>query len=134
MLRSMSAAIMMFATAASAQDIPAVDVAAPSGLIVMYRGSGIVGAAVACPIRHKGNEVVELGRGKYAEWPVEAGRYILTNKTASVEVSVAPGETRFVRCQIKAGFMSGRADLQLVDGESFEAAKPNLERKEIAAR
>jgi hypothetical protein len=97
--------------------------------IVFYRGSSIVGAAVACPIRWKGREVVELARGKYAEWSVPPGRYLLTNHTASVEVSVAAGETRYVRCQIKSGIMSGRADLQLVDEESYREQK-GLERKE----
>lgn len=104
-----------------------------SGKIIIYRGGSVVGAAVGCPVRHEGREVVELGRGKFAEWVVSPGRYILTNKTASVEVSVQPGETRFVRCQIKAGFMSGRADLQIVDQASFDKAKGDLERKELVA-
>jgi hypothetical protein len=85
----------------------------------MYRGSSIMGAGLACPIRFKGQEVVELARGKYAEWSVPAGRYILTNHTSSVEVAVDPGETRYVRCMIKTGMLTGRADLQIVDEESF---------------
>lgn len=104
---------------------------AESGKIVMYRPGSIVGSAVACPIRHEGKEIVELGRNKFAEWTVPAGRYILTNKTASVEVTVAPGETRYVRCQIKAGFMSGRADLQIVDAASFDEKAAEFERKEV---
>src|SRR5690242_11436075 len=68
------------------------------GKIVMYRGSSIMGAGVACPIRYRGQEIVELARGKYAEWSVPPGRYILTNHTSSVEVFVDPGETRYVRC------------------------------------
>ena len=102
-----------------------------TGAIIMYRGSGIMGAAVACPIRYAGREVVELGRGKFAEWQVKPGRYILTNKTASVEVTVVPGETRYVRCQIKTGFMTGRADLQIVDEASFAEHKADFERKDI---
>lgn len=103
-----------------------------TGKIVMYRPGGLMGAAVGCPIRYKGQEIVELGRNKFAEWPVAAGSYILTNKTASVEVNVTAGQTRYVRCQIKTGFMTGRADLQIVDAESFEEHAAEFERKTIA--
>ena len=103
---------------------------ATNGTIVIYRPSSIMGMGVACPVRYKGKEIVELGRGKFTEWEVPSGRYILTNKTASVEVSVDPGETRYVRCQVKAGFMSGRADFQIVDQESFAQHADNYERKD----
>lgn len=98
-----------------------------AGKIVFYRGGAITGAAVACPIRYKGEQLVELGRGKAFTWDVEPGRYILENKTSSVEVSVEPGETRYVRCQIKTGFLSGRADLQIVDGTEYAEKKDQLE-------
>lgn len=113
---------------------PAPASAAPAdGKIVMYRPGAMMGFGVACPIRYKGQELVELGRNRYAEWRVPAGRYILTNKTASVEVSVAPGEARYVRCQIKTGFMSGRADLQIVDYESFAEHQAEFEAKQVNA-
>ena len=102
-----------------------------SGKIVMYRGSSVVGAALGCPIRFKGREVVELGRGKFAEWDVPPGRYILTNKTSSVEVAVDAGETRHVRCMIKTGMLTGRADLQVVDEESFNEHRSDYERKPV---
>lgn len=104
---------------------------AESGKIIMYRPGSIVGSAVGCPIRHEGKEIVELGRNKYAEWAVPAGRYVLMNKTSSLEVSVAPGETRYVRCTIKAGFMSGRADLQISDEKAFKEKSAEYERKEV---
>jgi hypothetical protein len=100
--------------------------------IVIYRPGSIVGAGVACPVRYKGVEIVELGRGKFAEWDVPAGSYILANKTASVEVNLTPGQTKYVRCQIKPGFMTGRADLQIVDQESYAENAAKFERKEIA--
>ena len=104
-----------------------------SGSIIMYRGSSVMGAALACPIRYKGREIVELGRGKYAQWAVPAGRYILLNGTASVEVNVMPGETRYVRCQIKTGFLTGRADLQIVDEETFAAHRVDYEEKPVSS-
>lgn len=109
---------------ATGQETPA------PGKIIFYRPGSIVGGAVACPIRYEGKEIVELGRNKYAEWIVPPGRYIFTNKTAGLEVTVMQGETRYVRCSIKPGFMSGRADLQISDRTSFEAKSAEFERKE----
>lgn len=103
------------------------------GKIVMYRSGTVSGLANACPIRFKGREIVELGRGKYAEWPVPAGSYILTNHTSSVEVNVAPGQTRYVRCAMKMGIFTFRADLQIVDEESFQEHSAEFERKEVSA-
>lgn len=103
------------------------------GTIIIYRGSSVYGAAIACPVRYKEATVVELGRSKFAQWSVKPGRYVLTNKTASVEVTVQPGETRYVRCQIKTGFLSGRSDLQIVDAESFNKGKADFEQKPSVA-
>lgn len=125
--------------AQTAVDPPQISPAAPAaqqpstalGKIIMYRGSSIMGAGLACPIRYKGQEVVELARGKYAEWSVPPGRYILTNRTSSVEVSVDPSETRYVRCMIKTGMLTGRADLQIVDEESFDEHRAEYEQKAV---
>lgn len=105
--------------------------AASTATIVMFRPASVVGFSVACPIRYKGKELVELGRGKFAEWRVPAGSYILANKTSSVEVNVTAGQTKHVRCSIKPGFMSGRADLQIVDQETFARNQAEFERKEV---
>lgn len=123
-------AIIALAAASLAQAASAPPTA--GGKIVLYRGSSIAGAAVGCPIRYKGQEIVELGRGKYAEWAVPAGRYILTNKTSSVEVSVDAGETRYVRCAMKMGMLTARADLQIVDAESYTEHAKDFERKPVA--
>ena len=121
----------LISASALSQGIPAT---APTvGKIIMYRGSSIMGAGVACPIRYKGQEIVELGRGKFAEWLVTPGRYILTNHTSSVEVEVDPGDTRYVRCMIKNGMLTSRADLQIVDEESFGEQRGKLEQKPVAA-
>lgn len=109
----------------------ATDQASPSsdqeGRIIFYRRGAVLGSALACPIRHKGAEIVELGRGKAYTWQVAPGRYVLENKTSGIEVTVEPGETRFVRCQIKSGFLSGRADLQIVDGTEYAELQAELE-------
>lgn len=101
-----------------------------TGKIVLYRQGAMVGLALGCPIRYKEREIVELGRNKYAELNVKPGRYILTNKTSSVMIDLRAGETQYVRCTIKMGFMTGRADLQYADKESFEQQAHEFERKE----
>lgn len=106
---------------------PAATAPASQGTIIMYRRGSMMGFGLACPIRYQGNELVELGRSKAFQWQVKPGRYILENKTSSVEVTVEPGETRYVRCQIKPGFLSGRADLQIVDGSEYAKVKAELE-------
>ena len=115
--------------------MPVVPAATPSerAKIVMYRGGGMMGLALGCPIRFHEREIVELGRGKFAAWEVPPGSYILTNKTSSVEVNVSAGQTKYVRCMIKTGFMTGRADLQIVDAESFAKNASDFERKDITA-
>lgn len=138
---SIAIALSQSATAATQGQVPVpqpsseMSATAPSvlqpGKIIMYRGSSVFGAGVACPIRYKGQEVVELARGKFAEWSVAAGRYILTNHTSSVEVAVNPGETRYVRCMIKMGVLAGRADLQIVDQESFNEHRNEFEQKAV---
>ncbi|WP_206431086.1 DUF2846 domain-containing protein [Sphingomonas sp. ABOLE] len=103
------------------------------GTIILYRPESIMGAAVACPIRYKGDVLVELGRGKYAEWSVPKGKYTLENKVSSVDVTVEAGEKRYVRCSIKMGFMAGRASLQLVDQADFDKHGKDFEKKDVAA-
>ncbi|KKC26330.1 hypothetical protein [Sphingomonas sp. SRS2] len=129
-MTSLALALLMQLTVTEA--VAAVDPpVAAGGKIVLYRPSSIMGAGVGCPIRYKEKEIVELGRGKFAEFPVPTGRFILTNKTSSVEVIVDPGETRYVRCTIKPGFMTGRADLQIVDAETFVEHQADFERKDV---
>ena len=123
------AALILLTAQADAQDS---EKSEDSGTIVMYRQGSIMGAALGCPIRYRGEELVELGRNKFAEWEVPPGSYILSNKTSSIEVNVFPGQTKFVRCVIKAGMFTGRADLQIVDEETFRKNSDDFERKEIA--
>lgn len=121
---------------APAVTVPTVVPAAPAtamGKIIIYRQGAIMGMGLGCPIRYKGVEIVELGRNKYAEWEVPAGSYILANKTSSVDVNVNPGQTKYVRCVIKTGMFLGRADLQIVDAETYGKNSADYERKEVAA-
>lgn len=92
----------------------------PRGSVIIYRSEAMMGFGLGCPVRHEGNQLVDLNPGKYIEWQVPPGRYVLLNKTASVEVTVEAGKKSYVRCVIKTGFLSGRSDLQLSDRATFE--------------
>ena len=93
--------------------------AQPPATIVFFRPKSIMGAAVACPIRLNGRQVVELGRGKYARFSAKPGRYVFNNNTAGVEVNAQSGQSYFIRCSVKPGFASGRSDLQFSDETAF---------------
>lgn len=80
-----AAALILLGGQAEAQDG---EESEDGGKIVMYRQGSIMGAALGCPIRYRGEELVELGRNKFAEWEVPPGSYILSNKTSSIEVNV----------------------------------------------
>lgn len=112
---------LLFAAAGSAQAPPS------TGTIVFYRTGTLFGAAGACPIRYKGREIAELGRGKYVEIPAPQGDHVFSNKVSGIVVTVVAGETHYVRCRM-SGEMFGGAILQVVDGTDFIARK--YERKE----
>lgn len=124
-MRAFAVAAFFAIVPASAQEAPR------NGTIVLYRGATLVGAVIACPIRYQGREIVELGRGKYAEWTVKPGRYLLTNKTTTIEVSVEPGETRYVRCAITPGVLVNRTTFQMSDKATFEEEAAKLSSKNI---
>ena len=127
------AAAALVGSAAVAQDAATTEVAAApaagTGKIVLYRQGAMMGLGLGCPIRYKEKEVVELGRNKYAELDVKPGKYVLTNKTSSVMIDVAAGETSYVRCTIKPGMLTGRADLQYSDKESYDKQAHEFEKK-----
>jgi len=118
-------ATMLAALAAQAPATPA------TAKIVLYRNSTVIGAAIACPIRYQGREVVELARGRFAEWHVAPGRYTLGNKSKTVDVTVGPGETQYVRCTIKAGFLAGGSNLKVVDQQTFAEHQADYKQKEV---
>lgn len=80
------------------------------GKLVFFRSATIAGGALACPVRYKGEEIVELGRGKVAELEAPAGDYVFANRSSGVELTLAPGETKYIRCRQN----SFSAELQVV--------------------
>ena len=102
---------------------------APKGTIIMFRGGSIVGSGVACPIMSQGKEITELARGKFSTWSVEPGTYTLNEKKNGVVVTVAAGETKYVRCSIKMGVFMGKPKLKIVDAAEY--GKDSYEEKPL---
>ena len=105
------------------------EVKAATARIVFYRSSTLFGAAIACPIRYKGQEVVELGRGRKATLTVSPGNYVFSNGTSGTEVRVADGETAYIRCVINPGAFVGQTNFIQVSAEEFGRKVRGLKRR-----
>lgn len=111
------------APAALAQDKDAdasVTIPAPppgKGQVLFYRTGGFSGAALGCAVFDVGAEdkLSSLGSGKYFILVSEPGPRSFTAKSLetkdAITLEIEEDETLFVRCKIKSGFMSGRADI-----------------------
>jgi hypothetical protein len=112
------------APAAMAQDDKAADtelkIPTPppgKGQVLFYRTGGLSGAALGCAVFDVGAEdkLSSLGSGKYFVLVSEPGPRSFTVKSLETKDAMAleiePDETQFVRCKIKSGFLSGRADI-----------------------
>lgn len=104
-----------------------------TGKIILFRGGTLYAAAAACPIHYNGQEIVELGRNKYAEWSVTPGNYIIYNKFNNLTVSVSAGETKYIRCHIKSTAFSNKSQFRVVSQAVFDARSDELEPKKILA-
>lgn len=87
------------------------------GQVLFYRTGGLSGAALGCAVFDVGAEdkLSSLGAGKYFVLVSEPGPRSFTVKSLETKDAMAleiePDETQFVRCKIKSGFLSGRADI-----------------------
>lgn len=87
------------------------------GQVVFYRTGGLSGAALGCAVFDVGatDKLSSLGAGRYFMLVSEPGPRSFTVKSLETKdaltLEIEPDETQFVRCKIKSGFMSGRADI-----------------------
>jgi len=87
------------------------------GQVLFYRTGGLSGAALGCAVFDVGAEdkLSSLGAGKYFILFSDPGPRSFTVKSLETKdaltLEIEEGETQFVRCKIKTGFMSGRADI-----------------------
>ncbi len=120
---SAAAPVAMIATApvamAQADDEEYQIPAPPEGMgqIIFYRTGGLAGAALGCAVFNVGEEdkLSSLASGRYFVLQSEPGERNFTVKSLETKdaltLEVEEGETQFVRCKIKAGFLAGRANI-----------------------
>lgn len=101
------------------------------GQVVFYRTGGISGAALGCAVFDVGKEdkLSSLGAGKYFVLVSDPGPRSFTVKSLETKdaltLEIEEGETQYVRCKIKTGFMSGRADIGPSTESEFRAKHKN---------
>ena len=104
------------------------------GQVVFFRTGSMVGMAMGCQVNEGEGEPSEaklssLGSGRYFVLQAEAGTqefWVRNEKRDELTLLIEEGETQFVRCNIKAGFMSGRPDIRPSDGETFAERSDGL--------
>ncbi|MFO6448520.1 hypothetical protein ACLBKU_15405 [Erythrobacter sp. NE805] len=101
------------------------------GQVLFYRTGGLSGAALGCAVFDVGaaDKLSSLGAGKYFILVSEPGPRSFTVKSLETKdaltLEIEPDETQFVRCKIKAGFMSGRADIAPSTEKEFREKHKN---------
>lgn len=95
------------------------------GQIVFYRSS-MMGFAMGCTInqgtKKDKTKISSLGSSKYVIVTADPGKqdyWVKNEKKDAITLLVEEGETQYVRCRIKMGFMSGRPDLTPSSAEEF---------------
>ncbi len=89
------------------------------GLVVLYRPASAVAAVLQMPITLNGNPIGSLANGGILTSSVSPGQYAVQvtapsiDGVSSVSISVAAGETVFVRGETALGWPTGRAKLVL---------------------
>jgi hypothetical protein len=90
--------------------------------IVFFRPGTIVGAALGCTVYEGDGQVARLGAGKYYLISAEPGQHAFSTRGQAADalnLEVEADETYFVRCKIGSGVISGAAQLEPSDRESF---------------
>ena len=118
------------ASAAVAADEPTIttksgtlgEPASGMGQVVFFRPGSIMGAALGCTVHEDDKEIARLGSGKYYVVSATPGKHLYFTKgeaTDKLNLEVEDGETYFVKCNIGAGIMAGRANLSPSDRATF---------------
>lgn len=92
------------------------------GQVVFFRPGSIMGAALGCTVHEDDKEIARLGSGKYYVVSAAPGKHLYFTKgeaTDKLNLEVEDGETYFVKCNIGAGIMAGRANLSPSDSATF---------------
>jgi hypothetical protein len=89
-----------------------------SAYIVFFRENQYFGRGFSYPVTVNGEKIAKIKNGTYFVHPVAAGRHLVMAKTetvASVELSLNPGDTCYLRCGVLMGMWVGRPEIVMVD-------------------
>ena len=123
-------ALVVIASAASAENAAPIVTktgqigAPPAGKaqVVFFRPGTMFGMALGCTVHEGDHEVARLGAGKYYVVTEDPGMHKFSTKGQAADtlnLEVEPDETYFVKCKIGSGVVSGAAQLEPSDRESF---------------
>ena len=127
------------AAPAAALDTPAAAAAAPAaipgpppgkGQVIFWRPGTLVGAALGCGVNMGDQRISALGRGKYFVLNLDPGTHGFNARSEArddLTLEVEAGETYYVRCTIRMGFMVGRPNLAPSDAAAFNEKRGDLE-------
>lgn len=100
-------------------------------LVVFFRPSKFVGAAVGFKVRENEVELGKLRNGNYFTLQVEPGQhaYVVHSETEDrTLIEAEAGETYFLSGALGMGVVVGRPNLSPSDAAAFEAALPKLKK------
>jgi hypothetical protein len=100
-------------------------------LVVFFRPSKFIGAAIGFIVREGTVELGKLRSGNYFTASVEPGKhtYVVHSEAKDLtDIEVEAGETYFLSGSVTLGFVAGRPNLSPSDAAAFEAALPKLKK------
>lgn len=100
-----------------------------TGRIVFLRSNSVVGGAVQPEIKLNGQVVGASKPGGFFWVDRPSGNYLVTSATEverTLSLSLAAGETKYVRSSITFGLIVGRVQLALETPEKAQAELPEL--------
>ncbi len=135
-----AACALMIPSMAAAQDAPRREgTAAPAvipgppagqGQVIFWRPGTMVGAAMGCGVNMGTDRISALGAGNYFVVNLAPGTYEFNARSEArdaLTLEVEDGETYYVRCTIRMGFMVGRPNLAPSDAAAFNEKRGDLE-------
>lgn len=103
---------------------------AGQGQVIFWRPGTMVGGAMGCGVNMGTERISALGAGKYFILNLAPGTHEFNARSEARDVltlEVEPGETYFVRCTIRMGFMVGRPNLSPSTLAEFNEKRDDLE-------
>ena len=107
---------------------------AGKGMVVLFRPSRFVGAALVFTAREGETIIGSIGNGRYLALPADPGVHSYNIRGGeTIRIEVEEGETYYLQLNIAMGLMSGRGVLAPSDRAAFEAHPLQQSRDQAAA-